>query len=279
MTRPLTVLSIAFPFAKVGPDAVGGAEQVLSAIDRALGRSGHRSIVIACEGSHPPENLLRSLSATASPSTKSCARTRIALCVPRLSRRYGKTPSTSCICTASDFMPGRAPVHRRWSPCICRPTGTRRRRFGRYVRHMAARRLASSAPRVVPGRRRAGDLVTNRQRGSRLTLGAHRHARRGFALMLGRVCPEKGQHLGLDAAHIAQMPVLMAGEVFPYPAHQSYFETEITPAWTPNDAGSVPWGLPASDACCLQRAACSFQVLLRRPAHWWQWKRQRAELR
>ena len=34
----LTVLSVAYPLAPVGPDAVGGAEQILRAIDRALVR-------------------------------------------------------------------------------------------------------------------------------------------------------------------------------------------------------------------------------------------------
>lgn len=50
-SAPLTVLNIAFPLAPVGPDAVGGAEQVLTALDEALVRAGHRSIVLACEGS------------------------------------------------------------------------------------------------------------------------------------------------------------------------------------------------------------------------------------
>src|SRR4051794_31563624 len=47
----LTVLNVAYPLAPVGPDAVGGAEQVLSQLDRALVDAGHQSIVIACEGS------------------------------------------------------------------------------------------------------------------------------------------------------------------------------------------------------------------------------------
>src|SRR5437763_1982756 len=47
----LTILGVAYPFARVGPDAVGGAEQVLSRLDAALVRAGHRSIVIACAGS------------------------------------------------------------------------------------------------------------------------------------------------------------------------------------------------------------------------------------
>src|SRR5215469_18281961 len=49
--RPLTILNIAYPFAPIGRNAVGGAEQVLSSIDRYLTAHGHSSIVIACEGS------------------------------------------------------------------------------------------------------------------------------------------------------------------------------------------------------------------------------------
>ena len=56
-----------------------------------------------------------------------------------------------------------------------------------------------------------------------------RHAKRRFAMMLGRVCPEKGFHLGLDAATRAHLPALLAGEVFRYEAHEQYFQREIAP--------------------------------------------------
>ncbi|MBV9891397.1 MAG: glycosyltransferase, partial [Rhizobacter sp.] len=49
--RRLTVVSVAYPFATVTADPVGGAEQVLAHIDRALVAAEHRSIVIAPEGS------------------------------------------------------------------------------------------------------------------------------------------------------------------------------------------------------------------------------------
>ena len=48
---PSTVLSVAYPFAPVTADPIGGAEQVLSMLDRALVARGHRSVVIAVEGS------------------------------------------------------------------------------------------------------------------------------------------------------------------------------------------------------------------------------------
>ena len=54
----LTVVSVAYPFATAGPDAVGGAEQVLAAIDSALTRAGHRSIVIAQDGSRTEGTLV-----------------------------------------------------------------------------------------------------------------------------------------------------------------------------------------------------------------------------
>jgi glycosyltransferase involved in cell wall biosynthesis len=58
---------------------------------------------------------------------------------------------------------------------------------------------------------------------------AARHAKRRFALALGRICPEKGFHIALDAAKRAGVPLLLAGQTFPYEAHETYFAREIAP--------------------------------------------------
>ncbi|HMI84196.1 MAG TPA: glycosyltransferase [Polyangiaceae bacterium] len=50
-----------------------------------------------------------------------------------------------------------------------------------------------------------------------------------FVLALGRICPEKGFHLALDAAKRASATLLLAGTVFPYPEHMRYFRNEIVP--------------------------------------------------
>lgn len=47
----LTILNVAYPLAPVGPDTVGGAEQVIAALDAALVRAGHESLVVASETS------------------------------------------------------------------------------------------------------------------------------------------------------------------------------------------------------------------------------------
>jgi glycosyltransferase involved in cell wall biosynthesis len=53
--------------------------------------------------------------------------------------------------------------------------------------------------------------------------------KRDFAFVLGRVCPEKGFHLALDAAREAGVPAVVAGEVFRYREHQEYFSRELLP--------------------------------------------------
>jgi glycosyltransferase involved in cell wall biosynthesis len=53
--------------------------------------------------------------------------------------------------------------------------------------------------------------------------------KRDFALMLTRICPEKGIHIAIEAAKRADVPLLIAGEVFPYPEHRRYFVEVIAP--------------------------------------------------
>jgi glycosyltransferase involved in cell wall biosynthesis len=53
--------------------------------------------------------------------------------------------------------------------------------------------------------------------------------KRSFALSLGRICQEKGQHLAIDAAKRAGVPLLVAGDVSPYEQHRTYFKKEIMP--------------------------------------------------
>jgi hypothetical protein len=78
---PLRVLSVAYRFAPVQADSVGGAEQVLAALDRALVAAGHASTVLACEGSHV-EGSLSAVAVESGPITPS-ARARAA-------RRFGE---------------------------------------------------------------------------------------------------------------------------------------------------------------------------------------------
>jgi glycosyltransferase involved in cell wall biosynthesis len=54
-------------------------------------------------------------------------------------------------------------------------------------------------------------------------------SKRDFALCIGRVCPEKGFHIALEAARQANIPLLLAGQVYPYEEHERYYRDEILP--------------------------------------------------
>src|SRR5258706_10549316 len=48
---PQTILSVAYPLVLVSPDTAGGAEQIISILDRQIVQAGHRSLVMAAQGS------------------------------------------------------------------------------------------------------------------------------------------------------------------------------------------------------------------------------------
>ena len=53
--------------------------------------------------------------------------------------------------------------------------------------------------------------------------------RRAHALVLARICPEKGIHLAIESAKKAEVDLIIAGEIFPYSDHQRYFAEHVQP--------------------------------------------------
>jgi glycosyltransferase involved in cell wall biosynthesis len=222
----LTVLNVAYPLAPVGPDASGGAEQVLTQIDRALVREGHTSVVIACEGSQTAGTL--------------CPALHVAWQLDAVARRAAHEGARAAIRSAMtlwnfdvihlhgvDFdaylppagPPALATLHLppAWYPAaVFRPS---RPDTWLVCVSKAQRRDCPPSAALLPP---IGNGVPVEE-------FERRFARRDFALALGRVCPEKGYHLALDAAAEADAPLLLAGEIFHYPEHEEYFEREIAP--------------------------------------------------
>jgi glycosyltransferase involved in cell wall biosynthesis len=50
-----------------------------------------------------------------------------------------------------------------------------------------------------------------------------------YVVVLGRICPEKGIHLALDAARQAGTSLILAGRLFDYESHHQYYSREIIP--------------------------------------------------
>jgi glycosyltransferase involved in cell wall biosynthesis len=78
-----------------------------------------------------------------------------------------------------------------------------------------------------------------------------------YALVLGRIAPEKGFADALDAAKLADVDLIAAGPVFPYPEHQRYLDEQVRPRldarrrWVGAVAGEEKRRLLAQARCVL----------------------------
>jgi glycosyltransferase involved in cell wall biosynthesis len=223
----LTVLSVAYPFAPVSPDAVGGAEQVLSALDAALVEHGHRSIVVASAGSRVRGLLLPTEAPAGSITQQERERTWQAH-RRNIARALARHPVDVVHLHGIDFpsylppegeVPLLVTLH---LPPSWYPPGVFAGGRGDLFLHCVSRSQQQACP---PG----AALLPAIENGVPVRALQARCRRRRFALAVGRICPEKNLHVALDAGRRAGMPVLLAGQVFPYEAHERYFHEQIVP--------------------------------------------------
>lgn len=221
----LTVVNVAYPFAPVTADPVGGAEQVLSALDRAVLATGGRSVVLAAEGSAPAGELTPvprpagEIDAAQREAVHAVLRARLAETLARVRPDVLHLHGVDF----HSYLPDAGPpvlvtlhLPLAWYPADALAP-TRRDVWLAPVSRDQARRRPFGA-RLTPPIENGVCLDGFRPR-----------RKRGYALAMGRICPEKGFHHALDAARLAGTPLLLAGSVFPYRDHIRYFEQEIRP--------------------------------------------------
>lgn len=223
----LTILGVAYPFASTSLDAVGGAEQILAILDEAFTSLGHRSLVIASKGSRaagtligfdpPPGPLDENKRAEAHRRYRELIDEAIAEHAPDIVHMHGVD--------AYSYLPRGGPrvlvtLH---LPPSFYPEGSLRdsRRPKTFTNCVSEsqRRACPESPAML-------DVVPN---GIRVEDYGLSDAQGGYTLTLGRICPEKGFHLALDAAKSADVEMCLAGQVFPYEVHERYFRDEIAP--------------------------------------------------
>ncbi|HEY0138138.1 MAG TPA: glycosyltransferase [Nannocystis sp.] len=222
----LTVLSVGYPLAPVAADPAGGAEQVLAQLDRALVAAGHRSIVVAPEGSSVAGELVAVPAVPASitdPHRDAAqAATRAAIAHVLATERVDIVHLHGL--DFASYLPADGPpvlvtLHMPvdWYPAgALRPT-----RAGVHlvpVSDNQAARAPAGLALLAP--------ITN---GVDSATYAPSATKRDFALVIGRVAPEKGFHDAVAAARLADVPLVAAGRLFPYPAYYSYFAERLRP--------------------------------------------------
>lgn len=227
----MKILSVAFPFAQVSLNSAGGAEQILAILDRGLAASGHSSVVIAADGSRVSGELIsvRVPEEFSGDGHSEAAHSawRDALCFairehrPDLIHMHGLDfhnylPSgISRVLATLHLPPSFYPEEifaltrpRTWLNCVshsqlqdCSPSGL----FAGVIENGVPLDLLVADP-TPP---------------------------QDYLLAIGRICPEKGFHLAVDAAEQAGLPLYLAGKVFPYPDHLRYWHEVLEPKLRP----------------------------------------------
>jgi glycosyltransferase involved in cell wall biosynthesis len=221
----LTVLSVAYPLAPVRADVPGGAEQVLLQLDHALVTAGHLSLVIACEGSGVAGDLISTpkLPGILDDQAKLEAQRRHAAAIARTLKSEHVDLVHMHGCDFFEYLPpaGKPVLATLHLPLAWYPAeALRPSRPGTWL-HCVSEAQDDSRP---PGTRFLPPIENGVELGS-----GPLPAKDDFALFLGRICPEKGVHLAIDAAKQANVPLIIAGDVFPYEAHLRYFNDEVEP--------------------------------------------------
>lgn len=222
----MRILSIAFPFAPVSADPIGGAEQVLAQIDRHLVERGHESVVIAPAGSSVHGRLIPVPAIDGEWDDSACMRQR--QCVRAIiEQALAQTHFDLVHCHGMDFatylpaagVPILVTLHVPldwYAVDALRPA--RPLTFLLPVSHDQCR---GAAPHL--------DLLPPIRNGVAANPFAGHARKRDFALALGRICPEKGFDETVCATRIADIELRIAGVPFAWPEHVRYHREILIP--------------------------------------------------
>jgi len=222
----LTVLNVAHPFAPVSREALGGPEQILAAIDEALVEAGHRSLVIACRGSSVAGELLalEPVAGTLDDASRRRSWEAYKASISELLKQRSVDIVHLHGADAAEYLPEtRTPtILTLHFPLKSYPKALLRSRPGLYLTCVSAPQRQNCGSDVSVHATIENGVDLDRFKSSSGSPA-------GFALCLGRICPEKGIDIALRAARRGRMTMLLAGSVLPDPEHERYLAREIAP--------------------------------------------------
>jgi glycosyltransferase involved in cell wall biosynthesis len=221
---PDPILFVAYPMLPVSDSSCGGAEQMLWSLERELARRGVATAVAASEGSSVRGELLSTGAAPGEPDrfelrqrehsekvVRFCHQRSFALLHDKSGHFWRHAARLRCPVLATLHLP------RSFYP-------------PELFDSVAANVFFNCVSETQAGGFR--DLsnflgvVANGIALERFTFAA---AKQDYLLWMGRICPEKGTHLALDAARQLGMKLVVAGSVYPFSWHRQYFEREVRP--------------------------------------------------
>ena len=215
----MTVLSVGYPLFPVSLDSSGGSEQVLFLLEREVMRAGHKSIVIAAEGSKISGQLV------ATPRTNGEITDEIRQDAQRahldaIRETLRKYPIDIIHFHGLDF-------HTYVPETSVPMLATLHLPLAWYPEH--AFRLSGVTLNCVSDVQAKGTGLRVIKNG--IDVGRYRtgNNKDEYLLWIGRVCPEKGVDIALRVAHRLDRHLMVAGPVHAFESHQRYFSECVRP--------------------------------------------------
>lgn len=219
-----SILNIAYPFAEVGDNAVGGAEQILNSIDKSLTRSKIRSIVLAKNGSTVSGELV-SLNINNN-LIKQSEKEIIYSNYNKIIQTITQEKSIHLLhFHGLDFMEYIPQTKIPILVTLHLPVSWYNEKSfkipGIFFNCVSNYQYNDCLNSIKP--------YTFIENGVNIPQRFVHKKKRIFALSIGRICPEKGYHLAILACKKAKIPFVLAGKTFNYPEHIEYYEQKIKP--------------------------------------------------
>jgi glycosyltransferase involved in cell wall biosynthesis len=245
----MRVLFVSYPLLPVNDESCGGAEQVLVTLEREMAHRGHSTVIAGCVGTRAAGAVFETGAVPDSPDQVTAREHEQNDAIVRLTkwRQFDilHDHGGNMWRRASELnVPVLATLH--------------------LPRTMYAEDLFSHvAPNVffncvsesqMAMLRDVPQMIGCAENGIELDRFWIGGQRRDYVLWLGRICEEKGPHLAIAAAREAQMPLVIAGDVYPLSYHQAFFEREVKPAIDGRTVRFVPCPSSGNKLRLLQQA-------------------------
>lgn len=226
MKRRLKVLYVAYPLLPLSDDIAGGAEQVLLAVAREVSSRGHEVTVAAAEGSMVPGRLF----ATGRPTSR----------IDDFERRRAEHEGLILEHLANhdyDLVHDMSGSFWQRSGAVTSPM--------LVTLHLPPEFYPSGSLWTVPSSLMFNGVSCSQAHRFSEVLGVEglevvangicvdkfpfTEMKQDHLLWLGRICEEKAPHLACDVANDLGLPLVLAGQVYPFSYHQQYFHREVRP--------------------------------------------------
>jgi glycosyltransferase involved in cell wall biosynthesis len=223
------ILYVAYPLLPVSNESCGGAEQMLATVEAEMSARGHLTTIAACAGSQA-SGALYATGSESSEADRLAERNaeHEAKILELLRRTGGASPTFDLVHDKSGSF------WRRAGECDAPVLATLH-----LPRHFYPKEAFEKAPRNVRFNcvSHAQALTFNDVEN---VIGVVRNGiaygefpfkaeKEDYLLWMGRVCEEKGAHIAIEVAEQTGLPLLLAGQVYPFSYHQNYYNERVRP--------------------------------------------------